>query len=312
MTPKLPKTDVGVIIGRFQIDQLHDAHKALVETVFANHHKVVILLGSSPVSATRRNPLDYDTRRLMIQASYPEIITLPIFDKASDEAWSRQVDTAIRSVLSPAQTALIYGGRDSFLPHYRGNFSAVELAEPEHITSMSATSVRARLGVKTQACIQFRAGAIWSAHQHWPKTVPTVDVVILDYSNANQRRMLLGRKNDDPEGKWRFIGGFADPKDASYEVTALREAREETGLEVGTPKYVGSCLIDDWRYRNDVDKIKTILFTCNYIFGSPTPGDDIDALKWFNTNELKESNLVDTHHPLLALLNGHSIPPKLN
>ena len=53
------QTDIGVIIGRFQVHELHLAHMALIETVLQNHTKVILFLGTSTAIATRKNPLDF-------------------------------------------------------------------------------------------------------------------------------------------------------------------------------------------------------------------------------------------------------------
>ncbi len=48
---------------------------------------------------------------------------------------------------------------------------------------------------------------------------------------------------------------------------AKREVQEEAGVEVGNITYLGSTLINDWRYRGEIDKIKTALFVAKYVFG---------------------------------------------
>jgi bifunctional NMN adenylyltransferase/nudix hydrolase len=63
--------DVGVIVGRFQVPELHDAHKDLIETVCDKHDKVIIFLGLSPLMVTRENPLDFESRKQMILESSP-------------------------------------------------------------------------------------------------------------------------------------------------------------------------------------------------------------------------------------------------
>lgn len=55
--------------------------------------------------------------------------------------------------------------------------------------------------------------------------VPTVDIII----EIGDRIVLIERKN--PPYGWALPGGFVDYGE-SYEEAALREAREETGLEV--------------------------------------------------------------------------------
>jgi bifunctional NMN adenylyltransferase/nudix hydrolase len=61
-------------------------------------------------------------------------------------------------------------------------------------------------------------------------------------------------------------------------------------------------LQDDWRYRNEISKIKTIFYSAEYIFGMPIAGDDIHELKWFDISVLKKDDLVTTHHGLFDML----------
>ena len=71
-------------------------------------------------------------------------------------------------------------------------------------------------------------------------------------------------------------------------------------------QYEASMRIDDWRYRNEADKIITTLFSCDWLYGNPTPNDDIVDVQWFpikNINSMIEKNEITAeHHKLLSLL----------
>jgi bifunctional NMN adenylyltransferase/nudix hydrolase len=113
--------------------------------------------------------------------------------------------------------------------------------------------------------------------------------------------VLLGRK--PYEEKFRFVGGFTDVEDENYEHAARREAMEETGLDIGTPQYLGSARVDDWRYRSNQDRgIITLFFKATYISGNAKAMDDIAEVKWFKLDELTEDNLVGEHVKLLKFL----------
>jgi bifunctional NMN adenylyltransferase/nudix hydrolase len=114
--------------------------------------------------------------------------------------------------------------------------------------------------------------------------------------------LLLGRKAN--EDLFRFIGGFTDPTDDCYEDAAKREASEETGLEIGQPRYIGSKKIDDWRYRNEADKIITHLFVADYVFGNPKAQDDIAELRWFDVDKITPAMVVAPHKVLLEMFLG--------
>ena len=115
MKLKAESYDVGVIVGRFQVHELHEGHIDLIQTVFDNHAKVVIFLGLSPFHGTFTNPLDFEPRKTMILEKFPKAIVLYIKDIPNDKIWSERLDSMVRDVLNPRQSAVLYGGRDSFV-----------------------------------------------------------------------------------------------------------------------------------------------------------------------------------------------------
>jgi bifunctional NMN adenylyltransferase/nudix hydrolase len=295
MQRKVERTPVGVIVGRFQIHELSEGHRDLINFVVKEHPRVVIVLGLAPLHVTRNNPLNFAARKQMISEAYPNIDVLYIKDTQSDEVWSKNLDKLVRDVIGPTQTATLYGSRDSFIQYYSGKFPTQEL-EADRVTS--ATEVRERIAQTTKNSPDFRAGVIYAAFNQYPKVIPTVDIAIL---SEDGKKMLLGRKPD--EDKYRFIGGYAEVK-GSYENDASRETQEETGLEIGPPEYVGSMIVPDWRYRKEEDKIKTILFKAKYIFGMPKGADDIAEVWWADIEKLRlapEQYIMEVHLGLFEL-----------
>lgn len=132
-----------------------------------------------------------------------------------------------------------------------------------------------------------------------PFVYPTVDIAILNAAGGEE--LLLGRKPD--QKRFQFIGGFADVNSASYEDDAIREVKEECGIRIFHPKYIGSTLIDDERYEGGVDRIKTLFFV-SWCWGTETPKamDDIVEVKWFNIFSLKKNKIVKKHHVLFDQL----------
>lgn len=293
------KTGVGVVVGRFQVASLTEGHKDLLDSVNHRHEKMVVVVGLAPVRATKNNPLDYETRRRMIVELYPQATVAYIEDHPSDQQWSKNLDKVISNATPPGGKIVLYGSRDSFQTGYHGRYPTKELLQEIYT---SGTKERERLSYVTVDNEGFRQGAIWASQQRFPTAYQAVDIAIVDPAT---NRLLMARKKIDGD-LFRFVGGFVDPSDQRMdhlELSASREVREETGLEVGFPKYICSMAVDDWRYRSEHDSITTALFESMYTFGRPEPMDDIDELKWFEFDFVKENYekmLVVGHRPLMA------------
>ena len=284
-------TQHGVIIGRFQTPELHSEHIKLINYVLDKHEKVILFLGISPTLANKKHPMDFITRKYMIeeQFKFSQLTIMPLSDNKSDEIWSKQLDSKIKEVF-PLGSVTIYGSRDSFIPYYKGVNKTLEL-QPD--VFVSATDIRELASKKVISSPEFRAGIIYSVYNQFPVVYSTVDIAII-----KDDEILLGQKLG--ENEWRFIGGFVDNTDESDEAAAKREALEETGLEVADLEYICSMPVNDWRYRRIKDRsIMTRFFKAKYIFGCPTPQDDINALKWFKLTPELENILVEEHKKLL-------------
>lgn len=177
MVNKTKKAEIGVIIGRFQTNRLHDAHRALIDSVLEKHNKVIIFLGVTTSIGSRRNPLDFASRKAMVEEEYGDKLSaiIPLEDMKNDLLWSKQVDRIIRSVFSIGNV-ILYGSRDSFIPHYHGRFTTCEL-EAAH--KVSATEIREEVSTIVEKSADFRAGMIYAAYQTFPHVFPTVDVAIV-------------------------------------------------------------------------------------------------------------------------------------
>ena len=287
--------DVGIIVGRFQVNELHEAHVDLINSVAQKHDRVLLFLGNSIIRNTTSNPLDYRARRAMIADKFPNVEIHYINDHPSDAVWSKNLDKQITEQLLPLQTVILYGSRDSFLKAYSGKFNVCEL---EATTFISGTEVRRRVSNNYPPTADYRAGMIAATAYRYPTAFQTVDIAVVN----DKREILLARKPD--EKKWRFIGGFSDPRSVSLEADAKREVSEEASIEVDGITYLGSTLIDDWRYRGEQDKIKTALFVAKYVFGKPEGADDIAEVKWVPIGTgLGKDNIEPLHHVLVDMFN---------
>jgi bifunctional NMN adenylyltransferase/nudix hydrolase len=290
------KPDYGVIVGRFQVDELHDAHLELFRQVRARHTAVIVFVGVAPSGLTQDNPLDYPTRQKMIQAKFPEFLVLPLKDARTDEEWSKNLDRGISSVVDFGEVTL-YGGRDCFASHYSGQYKPVELNLSVEFQHCNGTDIRKELSNKVIESSEFRAGMIYAACHRWPEVLPCVDIAIF---NSYYTEILLGQKPG--ESLFRFIGGHYDQAYETFERTAKLEAWEEAHVDISNLQYVGSSEVSDWRYPAMDKSVVTVLFKAVVSNMGTTAGDDIESVKWFRFETLKETDLVSEHRPLFKLL----------
>jgi bifunctional NMN adenylyltransferase/nudix hydrolase len=249
----------------------------------------------SVVQGTRNNPLDFAARKQMIQEVYPDIDVVYLKDNKSDEIWSEKLDEIIRDLIGPNLSAVLYGSRGSFITSYTGRFTTLELESTRFI---SGSEIRDRISKKAKPSYDWRAGAIWQAYNQYRKVWATVDAAIWKRSKDE---ILLAKKPG--ENGYRFVGGFSDSNSNSYEEDVIREVKEETGLIVNNPRYIGSFKIDDWRYRSEVDCIKTLFFIVEFDENqSAVANDDISEARWFKFNAIKPGDLEPEHRVLLEAL----------
>ncbi len=280
MATQKAKEDIGVIVGRFQVHSLHAAHLELINYVKSRHEKIVIILGLAPVKCTIQNPLDFESRRVMFNEHGITNVHY-IHDNPSDKVWSKSLDSLLETH-HPNFTYRLYGGRDSFISKYYGKNPTEELVQT---VFMSGTEERRKISLNHPRNADFRAGVIFSTFDRFPVSYQTVDMIVYDRSRQS---VLLGKKHKTDGELYRLFGGFVDIKDHTLEDAAKRELKEEAGINinVGEPIYIGSRRINDWRYKNEQDKIMTTLYGFEYLWGTPTPGSDIDEVAWIKVSDL--------------------------
>ncbi len=129
--------------------------------------------------------------------------------------------------------------------------------------------------------------------------VPGVGVAIID----GRKLVLIKRGRGVGAGLWAVPGGKVEYGE-TLEETALREAREETGLEVslGPVVWVGESIgpgePPEWHYT-------LVDFVAFVVGGTLSHGDDAAAAEWVDFDRASELAMTPTMPPLLKALDGY-------
>ena len=116
---------------------------------------------------------------------------------------------------------------------------------------------------------------------HFPRTDPAITMLV-----QSGDRCLLSRRRGAPENRWSALAGFVEPGETPEEAV-IREAREETGIEVVAVEYVASqpwpfpqaLMIGFWAFA-DPD-------TAN---GAPTPdAEELVEARWWGRDALADA-----------------------
>jgi mutator protein MutT len=123
--------------------------------------------------------------------------------------------------------------------------------------------------------------------------IPAATALVL----RDQNQLLLGkRKNDPQKGHWCLPGGFIELGE-SMDQAALRELKEETGLD-GTIVSFVDCFYQESKFYGSL-----IIF--GYLVeiagGEPQADDDLEEVRFFNLDELP-ALAFESHQKLVEKL----------
>ncbi len=133
--------------------------------------------------------------------------------------------------------------------------------------------------------------------------------IILNCAGAlivKEDKILLQRRTDN--GKWGFIGGLVEMNE-TYEQAALREIREETGLEVRLENFLGIFHNHNMVWSNgDAAHVISAMYTARIVSGEPRIDEESYELRFFGADEMPELFAEDHIAALQAYRQGIRYP----
>ena len=133
--------------------------------------------------------------------------------------------------------------------------------------------------------------------------------IILNCAGAliiRNEKILFQRRSDN--GKWGLIGGLLEMNE-TYEEAALREIREETGLEVQLDSFLGIFHNHNMVWSNgDTAHVISAMFTASIVSGEPRIDEESLELRFFGEEEIPEMFAEDHIATLNAYFRGVRYP----
>ncbi|MEU4789000.1 NUDIX domain-containing protein [Micromonospora tulbaghiae] len=114
----------------------------------------------------------------------------------------------------------------------------------------------------------------------------SIVVAVTVFVQDEQGRVLLIQRTDN--GLWALPGGAQDFGEYIAE-TAVRETREETGVDVEVTGVVGIYTNPNHVVEYTDGEVRqqfSICFRARYIDGEPTPSDESSAVRWIAREDL--------------------------
>jgi 8-oxo-dGTP diphosphatase len=128
-------------------------------------------------------------------------------------------------------------------------------------------------------------------HVAYRNPVPAAGVIIVE----NGEVLMVRRKFDPRAGLWTLPAGFVE-YDEHVEACAVRETREETGLDVELTRLFGAYMaMDDPRVQ-----VVLLLYLARRTGGALVPGDDASDARFYPLDATPSGIAFKAHEQALA------------
>ena len=314
---------LGVLIGRFQVPQMHEGHRFIVRQMMEQCDQVLVLFGSANRTRSVKNPFTYRERREEALKLFPNIWTAPLNDYLyNDSQWMADVAATIEDArveacdqFETAVEVVLYGH------HKDGNdylkwFPQFEYVNINSDIDISGTEVRNSyahlLPENVQADMKY-----FAKERQTFKSYPYPDSLNICCGDAVVECLghilLIKRKFTPGAGNWALPGGHKNT-DETFLQCALRELKEETNIRVPEPVLLGSIkstrLFDSPKRSSGIPKLTLAV----HLVVKPNPdgslprangSDDAAETSWVPIADvLNKLKLHDDHGDIISEMTG--------
>ena len=314
---------LGVLIGRFQVPEMHEGHRFIVRQMLEQCDQVLILFGSANRTRSVKNPFTYGERRISARKLFPTILTAPLNDYLyNDSQWMADVAATIETARGQVSydfekhvEVVLYGH------HKDGNdylkwFPQYEYVNINSDIDISGTEVRNSFMHLLPDNVQADA-RYFAKERETFKNYPYPDSLNICCGDAVVECLghilLIKRKFTPGAGNWALPGGHKNTNETFLQC-ALRELKEETNIRVPEPVLLGSIkstrLFDNPKRSSGIPKLTLavhMVLKPNADGSLPRANglDDAAETSWVPISDvLNKYRLHDDHGDIISEMTG--------
>lgn len=314
---------LGVLIGRFQVPEMHEGHRFLVREMLEQCDEVLVLFGSANRAKSVKNPFSYPERAQAAKKLFPKIWVAPLNDYLyNDSQWMADVAATIEALKVLVQQkhntkveVVLYGhqkdGND-----YLNWFPQFEYVNVNSEILISGTQIR-------ESFLHLLPQSVQDDFNYFEKerkqflSYPYPDSLNICCGDAVVECLghvlLIQRKWAPGAGNWALPGGHKHTQETFLDC-AIRELYEETNLRVPEKVVRGSIrgtkLFDSPKRSSGIPKLTQAV---HIVLKPDQDGslprargqDDAQQTRWVPIAEcLNSYQLHDDHGDIISQMTG--------
>lgn len=318
------KFEKGYIIGTFQ--PLHKGQEYLIQEALKQCEHLTILVGSSNIGISLKNPFTFEQRKEMLESVYPDREKISIFPLND----SREIEW-IDYIKIYTADGVIFGREKTGSTYYQNNFSNyIEIeknSENVQLDYIDAEDIREAIYThkEMEDFVNLETYLSWNIHKYiyenldfnyfkelytyvqkhkTNKILNSTNAFVLCSINQQAYVLLIQRKSVIGRGQWALPGGYLEPNELIFDAT-LRELYEETNLSKELTYITGETYIVDKVDRSDLGRVITFATAFNLGPVETLPevkaGDDAEIAKWVLLSDIWQGNQkLFSDHSIIA------------